>query len=203
LTAVSKIAAEQQSRQRRRADAERSIAAILDAAEAVLAERPDASMSDIAAEAGLTRQTVYAHFESREVLLTAVAERALAHAVAAIDAAEPERGHPADALDRLVAAWWSSVARHARVLEALRVAFPGQEGLHDFHGPILERLVRLIRRGQRAGEFDRSLDASWLALGFLALMHAAADEVAAERLRPADAGRALEVSIPRLFGAAA
>jgi AcrR family transcriptional regulator len=200
---VSRIAAEQESRQRRRADAERSIGAILDAAEALLAERPDASMAEIAAEAGLTRQTVYAHFESREVLLTAVAERALGHAVAAIDAAEPERGDPAEALDRLVAAWWGSVARRARVLEALRAGYPSHEDLHDFHGPILERVVRLSRRGQRAGVFDRSVQASWLAAAFLALMHAAADEVAAGRLAPDDAGRALEASIPRLFGAAA
>src|SRR5687767_8588611 len=91
---------------RRRADAERSIAAIHDAAVGVLADRPEASMSEIAAAAGVARQTVYAHYASREALLVAVAERALAQTLAAIDGADVGSGPPAAALDRLVAAWW-------------------------------------------------------------------------------------------------
>src|ERR671925_1925523 len=101
---------------RRRADAERNIAAILDAAVEVLAERPDASMGQIALAAGVARQTVYAHYDSREALLGAVADRALAQAVAAIDAAEPERGAPAEALERPGGARGGTVGRHARVL---------------------------------------------------------------------------------------
>jgi AcrR family transcriptional regulator len=64
--------------ERRRADAERNIAAILDAAVELLGERPDSSMAEIAAAAGVARQTVYAHYDSREALLAAVAERAMA-----------------------------------------------------------------------------------------------------------------------------
>lgn len=55
---------------RRRADAERSNAAILDAAAGVLAQRPQASIEEIAKAAGISRQTVYAHFPAREVLLS-------------------------------------------------------------------------------------------------------------------------------------
>jgi AcrR family transcriptional regulator len=187
---------------RRRADAERSIAAILAAALEVLARRPDASMTDIAAAAGLTRQTVYAHFQSREALLAAVGHRLLTQAVAAIDGAEPQAGPPAEALDRLTAAWWQTVARHASVLEVLAAAIPGAQAHHDFHVPILDRLERLIRRGQRSRDFDRTLPAGWLAAAFLGLMHTAADEVAAGRLSSDDAGAALERSIRRVFGVA-
>lgn len=197
---MSEVAAQTDARPRRRADAERSIAAILDAAVDVLARRPDASMSEIAAAAGLTRQTVYAHYQSRDALLTAVAQRALAHTLAAIDAAEPEHGPPVEALDRLTAAWWSTVARHARVLDALAAGYPSHDAVHDFHAPILERLERLIRRGQRTRHFDRRLTAGWLAAAFLALIHAAAEEVAGGRIDPAQAGRALERTIPRVFG---
>jgi AcrR family transcriptional regulator len=198
---MSEIASAKQAPPRRRADAEHNIAAILEAAVGVLGERPDASMAEIAAAAGVARQTVYAHFESRDALLDAVAERALAEAVAAIDAAELERGAPADALARLVPAWWETVSRHARVLEALAAAFPGTEDVHDFHSPILERLERLVRRGQRAGDFDRRLPAAWVAAAFLGLMHSAADEVAAGRLGDEAARAALERTVPRVFGA--
>lgn len=187
-------------KQRLRADARRSIAAILDAAVDVLAERPDASMAEIAAAAGVTRQTVYAHYESRESLLTAVAERALARSVAAIDAAEPQRGAPVEALERLVRAWWETIEPHARVLETLAAAYPTAERVHVLHSPILERLLRLVRRGQRAGNFDRGLPAGWVAAAFLGLMHAAAEEVAAGRIDARDATRALDRTIPRVFG---
>jgi len=189
------------SGQRRRADAERSIAAILDAALEVLGERPEASMSDIAATAGVARQTVYAHYESRAALLSAVAARALDRTLEAIDAAGPDAGAPVDALERLVEAWWTTVEPHARVLETLRPAFATAAEVHDFHAPILERVERLIRRGQHAGAFDRELPVEWLTASFLGLMHTAAAEVAHGRLDPDSTGRALRRSVPRLFGA--
>lgn len=185
---------------RRRADAERSIAAILDAAVAVLGDRPDASMSEVAAAAGVARQTVYAHFPSRDALLVAVAERARAETVAAIDAAEADAGAPAEALDRLVTGWWTSVARHARVLEALTPVATATGDLRDFHVPITDRLERLARRGQRARAFDRGVPPEWLVAAFLGLVHTAADEVAAGRLDDAAAGEALRRSVARLFG---
>jgi AcrR family transcriptional regulator len=188
--------------QRRRADAERSIAAILDAAVDRLAARPDASMGEIAAAAGVARQTVYAHYDSREALLAAVAERALTRSVAAIDAAEPQRGPPTEALDRLVRAWWETIGPHVRVLEALAAAYPSAEEVRALHAPIVERLERLIRRGQRSGDFDRRLPVGWLSAAFLGLMHAAAEEVAAGRIGAEEAGRALEETVPRVFGVA-
>jgi AcrR family transcriptional regulator len=184
----------------RRADAERSIAAILDAAIELLAERPDASIGDIAAAAGVVRQTVYAHYDSRAALLSAVAARALARTLAAIDAAAPETGPPAEALERLTEAWWHTVARHARVLQALGPAFATSEEVHDFHAPILERVERLIERGQQAGDFDRELPVAWVAAAFLGLMHTAAEAVAAGRLTHDEADHALRRSVPRVFG---
>ncbi len=56
---------------RRRADAERSIASIVDAATECLGRRPDASMTEVAAAAGVGRATLYAHFRSRAALLEA------------------------------------------------------------------------------------------------------------------------------------
>jgi AcrR family transcriptional regulator len=187
--------------ERRRADAERNIAAILDAAVELLADRPEASMGEIAAAAGVARQTVYAHYTSREALLAAVAERARSQTLAAIDAAELDRGSPTEALERLTRAWWGSVNRHARVLEALASAFSHSEEIHHFPAPILERIAALVRRGQRSGDFDPEQSVDWLTVSFLALVHAAADEVAAARIDGDDALAALQRTVPRVFGA--
>jgi AcrR family transcriptional regulator len=183
----------------RRADAERSIAAILDAAVDLLGVRPEASMEEIAAAAGLSRQTVYAHFSSREALLDAASRRAMAEAVTAIEAAEPERGPPAEALERLVAVSWQTVARHAGVIESMHTLRGAQEQ-HAFHAPIRAPLERLIRRGKRAGVFDRRQPTPWLLAAFISLSHAAAAEVSGGRMDPEDAGRALVRSVLRVFG---
>jgi AcrR family transcriptional regulator len=194
------MAARTEPADRRRADAERNIAAILDAAVQLLGARPDASMAEIAAAAGVARQTVYAHYESREALLAAVATRAMATTMAAIEAAELRRGSASDALQRLTRSWWSSIEPMARVLEALTSAFPAREEMHQFHSPIIERIESLVRRGQRSGEFDAALPVQWVAVSFLALMHAAADQVAAGRMDGAQAESALRRTIPRVFG---
>ena len=183
---------------KRRADAQRSVSAILDAAIATLGERPHASMEQIARAAGVSRQTVYAHYPSREALVRAVQERSLAETVAAMDAAELDEGPAAAALDRLVRAGWGTLERYP-VLMDLRVELSPEEEL-ALHRPILERLERLITRGQRRGEFDRALPVPWLLTSFLALSHAAAEEVRAGRLTAESALEALRASVLRVFG---
>ena len=176
------------------------MAAILDAAVELLGDRPDASMADVAAAAGVVRQTVYAHYDSRAALLSAVAARALVRTLAAIAAAELDSGPPEHALERLIDAWWQSVLPHARVLETLRSDPDTVTDVHGFHAPVLSQLERLVRRGQLSGAFDAQLPAGWVSASFLALMHTAADEVASGRLPADDAARALRRSVMRLFG---
>src|ERR1700694_5667559 len=105
---MSELSSPVPSRLRRRADAARSAAAILDAACRVWSTRPEASIEDIATAAGVTRQTVYAHFESRELLLCAVVDRVRAKAIAAMAAALAE-DPPAAALVRLLQANWQTL----------------------------------------------------------------------------------------------
>lgn len=183
---------------RRRADAERSIAAILDAAIDVLGERPAASMGEIARAAGVSRQTVYAHFPSREQLLAAVQQRALAETVAAIDAARPQDGPAPAALERVVVASWRTLARHARLIDSL-TALHEPEQLERLHQPILERLARIVRRGQRSGAFDQHLPLDWTLAALLALFHATAREVSAGRISADDAAATLARAVPRLL----
>ena len=185
--------------ERRRADAARNIEAILDAALELLSEHPEASMGEIASAAGVARQTVYAHYGSRAELLRAVIDRAIADTASTLDAAKLDEGPPEEVLMRLIDAGWAQLERHSR----LRASpdFPGREELYGQHGPILERLARLVRRGQRSGAFDRRLSPGWLLASAMGLFHVAADEVAAGRLTTEQAAEALKQSIPRLFAA--
>src|ERR1700712_4396718 len=59
-------------RRRRRSDAALNRTKIVEAARHLLATKPDATMVEIAAEAGLGRGTAYRHFPSREELVQAV-----------------------------------------------------------------------------------------------------------------------------------
>lgn len=168
------------SQPRRRADAERSVARILDAAVDALASDPEASMAEIARQAGVVRATIYVHFPTREALLDAVTERAIAEVTAVIAEAEPQRGEAADALARVVAATWRALGRfHALV--AINTRLP-QDELHRRHAPVLAMLEPLIERGQRDGSFRTDVSAHWHLAMVLALVHAASAELRAGRL---------------------
>lgn len=193
--------AQQKTRQRRRrSDAEQNLTAILEAAAKILSVQPDASMEDVARAAGVSRQTVYANFPSREALLDAVVERATAEVTAAFDAAGLEDLAPAEALIRLLDAGWAASARYP-FLWHLPPVSPDKD--MERHGPVMARLQDLIHRGQQAGEIDAGLSADWLLAAGLALGRAAEQEVRAGRMSIGDATHAVRQSFLRLFGLAA
>ena len=70
----------------------------------------------------------------------------------------------------------------------------------DRHGPVLERLLGVIRRGQESGDFDRTLSPGWLLAAGLAIGRTAEEEVKAGRMTIEDATHAAHHSILRLIG---
>jgi AcrR family transcriptional regulator len=185
---------------RRRADARRSIDAILSAARTVLGERPDASMEDIAAAAGLTRQTVYAHFPSRDALIAALLYAAGTETLAAIDAARLDTVPPADALRQYLDIGWQLIRRYPFLLGPALTRNP--PGSNDPHHAGTAQLEQIIRRGQQAGDFDRTLPAAWLAVAIVGLVRTAAEQVGAGHLTTSKAAALALDSTLRLCGAA-
>ncbi|MGD9483076.1 TetR family transcriptional regulator [Streptomyces sp. TRM70308] len=188
------------ARPRRRADAERSRVAVLDAAVRLLAERPDAGMAAIAAAADVTRQTVYAHFGTRGALLDAVADRITDQAMAAMDEAEAESGSALDALLRLQDIGWELFARNPVLLQLGARAGTDPDADRARHEPVTARLTRLIEEGQAAGEFDAAPPATWLVAAVTAVSHAAGDEVRAERMSGDEAATWLRTATLDLLG---
>jgi AcrR family transcriptional regulator len=177
----------------RRADAQRNVTAILDAAQDCLVRNPDASVAEIAQAAGVGRVTLYGHFKTRAELVEAVFARVVTDANAALDAADTT-GDPRDALARLVAATWQVVDQFRGMLRAAEQELPAEaiRGHHDRH---LRRLATLIGRGQRSGEFRTDLPRDWLVTTAYSSIHAAAADCAARRLDAAEAASVITATL--------
>ncbi len=144
----------------------------------------------------MTRQTVYAHFASRDELLSAVVDHITDRTVAAIDAVDLDGGSATDALLRMLEISWRAFEEYS-VLHRLEVV-PGDDRAR--HVPIDDYLQRIIRRGQRTGEFDRALQPAWLAAAVIALGHAAGEQVKTGRMSVRAAEKAVGDSVLRLVG---
>ena len=177
---------------RRRADADRSVAAILDAALEALASDPDSSMSEIARRAGVVRATIYVHFPAREALLDAVMEYAVGQVAEATRAAEPQRGEPTEALERVLRATWKQLAQFHWLL-AINTARLSAEELHRRHLPVLDQFAPLIERGQKEGVFRSDLPVSWQLAVIRSLVHTASHEIRGGRI-PASEAEATVIS---------
>jgi AcrR family transcriptional regulator len=165
----------------RRQVVERNVAAILDATLTQLERDPKPSLAAIAKAAGVSRPTLYAHFPAREDLVEAALTRALDAFQREVAAAGIDHGPASQALQRLIAAGWATLARHLAVARlALDVLPPAR--LRQAHQAALGPFRRLITRGQQAGEFRDDQPAEWMVTVFYALVHAAADEVTSGRL---------------------
>src|ERR671931_1317835 len=105
------------ARSARRADARQNAEKVVQAAIACLGRSPEASMNDIAQEAGVGRVTLYGHFPSRETLVEAALVRLLAQGDDVLEAIDLT-GDPRDRLRTLMESGWLLLAQAASVLQA-------------------------------------------------------------------------------------
>ena len=181
-----------------RAIAERNVGAILDAAEELLEERAAASISAVAARAGVSRVTVYAHFPTWEALLEAAVERAVRRTMTALEATHPDDGPPVQALERMLTAAWQHLARYSSMAQAVAEQLSSQ-AVTRTHQAAHRTVGALLERGQADGSFRTDLPAAWLVTACIALIHACAQEVRAGRIGERDAARILTATVRDLF----
>jgi AcrR family transcriptional regulator len=186
------------SRAAQRSDATRNVEAILNAADDVFRD-PHATVADVARAAGVARQTIYAHFGSREGLILAVLRRSAEKSGAVLSDAELESDSHFEILLRFVDHGWDSLERHSALLTSPGSPIPADD-LHELHAPINRQLEQLVRRGQRSGAFAKGLAPTWAAAMTIACIRAAADAVRTGHAKPTAARAALRETLARLYG---
>lgn len=181
----------------KRADAQRNIVAIVDAATECLSRDPAASTSEIAKTAGVGRVTLYGHFPSRSDLVDAVFVQAIERGEAALSEVDLT-GDPREAMARLIESSWHLVNRFRSLLVAAHEALPPGR-IRELHADPMIRVERLIERGQSEGVFRTDLPTSWLVGVTHSVMHGAADEINTGRLAADDAAEYIAATILAAF----
>jgi TetR/AcrR family transcriptional regulator, mexCD-oprJ operon repressor len=137
---------------------ERIAATILEAATGVLGALGDgASMSDVAAAAGVARGTVYRYFPTRQSLLDALADSALRGAGDRLAAARIDEVPVLEGITRAVRAL-VEVGDLFVVLARERLRVEGEQFERYVGGP----LRALVERGQSTGELRGDIPSAWL-----------------------------------------
>jgi len=185
----------------RRATAQRNAAAILDATERLLARRTPLSVVAIAAEAGVSRPTLYAHYKSIAEIIEAAVERSVVASLTAFEHAQPEKGPADQALLRMAEASWHQLGRfEALARGAAEHLTPG--ALHRTHEAMLAPLHALIERGRREGSFRTDLPTDWLITLYFGLVHGAQEHAAGHDVDRTRTLELLQTSLTDLFTAA-
>lgn len=182
----------------RRATAERNVRSILDAAEALLHDGHATSIAAVAARAGVSRVTVYAHFSTREAILEAVVERTVARAAKAFDDATSGVASAVDALERAIRASWVELSRHAAIADAAAAQL-SPDALRRTHEAGNAHARRTFEAGMERGELRTDVPVDWLVSVYHALLHAAGEDVRAGRIDSATALHALTTTMRAAF----
>jgi hypothetical protein len=117
-------------------------------------------------------------------------EHATAQVAEATRQAEPDRGEPQEALERVLLATWRQLSQFHNVLQ-ININRLSPRELRRRHLPVTTQIVPLLERGQADGVFRNDVSALWLIAVVRAIVHVASTELQAGRLSEADVERTM------------
>jgi AcrR family transcriptional regulator len=136
-----------------RKDAQRSRAALLDAARELFAESGEVRMHEIARRAGIGRATLYRHFPDRSAVGLAI----FAEELAGLERLAAESVGCPDAIFALLRAVAQVQARFKGLVDCLRASPAGTAGENRLKGRFVELIEQPLRDAQRAGQVRSDL----------------------------------------------
>ncbi len=140
-------------RRGRQAEARRNDRAVLDAAREVFAVHgPDASVAQVAAQAGVGMGTLYRRYPTKEALLQHLCQASMDQQVVAAEEALARGTEPWEALAGFV---MDCVGFRAGVLSAVAGMIGVTEEMRETAGHAHDLLEQLVRRAKRAGVLRR------------------------------------------------
>jgi AcrR family transcriptional regulator len=145
---------------KQRADARRNRGRVLEAAkEAFTRSGAEASLDDIAKQAGVGAGTLYRHFPSRDELLEAV-YRTEVEKLAAAEQKFAETMSPIEALRAWMFLFVDYIATKKIIAPALNTMVGGPSKVFEAsHAQIWEAIRALVKRAIRSGDIRKDLDA--------------------------------------------
>lgn len=148
---------------------------LLDAAGAVLARNPGATMAEIAAKAGVGRATLYRHFPKRDDLIKALALESLRRTDEAAKRIPVDQSSAESALAAVFEAI-VPLGDRFRFLSSEPAALrdPEIEAAYDRQ---LGELAELVDAMKAEGSLDRAVPTAWVVAAIDALVYAAWDAV--------------------------
>ena len=176
-----------------RSDAARNRDAIVEATIETLIRQPRASMTEIAAAAGVSRATIYGHFANRGSLVAAAVRWVTSRVderLVRIDPAHP----PAQALDDLVATSWWALGQLAGMSAAARCGAKPSD-LRLLRDESRSRIEALIVRGRATGVFRSDQALEWQITCFTAIVRAGASRTRDAAPPGAEAGAEIVATI--------
>jgi AcrR family transcriptional regulator len=183
----------------RRADALANREAILAAARTVLADNPRASLTAIAAAAGVAPRTLYGHFATREDLTEALTAAVGAELTAHVTALE-DGPDSLENLARFVQATSAFNARNFRLREL--ASEPGaRDNITAATRLMRQRLHALIEQGVDAGELGADIPPTAAVRLIAAMQWAVYDALAADELTAEEAPRVAVTAVLGALGA--
>jgi AcrR family transcriptional regulator len=143
--------------------------------------------------------TLYGHFRTRAELVEAALADALRAGDEALSAVDLT-GDAQEAMTRLLHSSWSLVGESMALLTAAEGTLPA-ERVRELHAAPAERIADLIRRGQDQGVFRTDLPLTWLVNVAHYVLHGAAQENRAERLKTEEIGRVVTATVQSILAA--
>ncbi|MEM7209254.1 MAG: TetR/AcrR family transcriptional regulator [Pseudomonadota bacterium] len=176
--------------------AHRSRDALLNAAIELLLENPRASMSDIAAHAGVGRATLYRHFESRDELVLELAAESMKASEAVLKSLNVPERPAVEVITEGIRAIMPVADRFHFLMLLWVIASENDEAIKIYYRQ-LDELAQIVERAKIEKSINESLSTDWIVMLIDSVTYVGWWSIHSGQMNPKQAG---DHAVQSLFG---